>query len=481
MNVQKKYSMGIPLLLAVIVALFIWQNVNLYKNQVKADYKEAVYLLTEVTENALRIRMLEGRAEEFQKFLETLVAGDVEAVRIFSEDGSILNSSMPGELGKRLHEEDLAFYRRLEGSAVSVFEREGREKYVRVVRIDNETLCQRCHRPGETTRGFLQIEISPQKADITHVGNRGLIMLSSALFLLIIFIIVLLTSRYMIRRPVAELLSSLENSEETNYTSRISPAGKDEIGILASRINQLLSELETARNELDKYRADEMRYIKRMASIGEVAAVVAHEIKNPLAGISGALQVLAEDFPTESPRREIANDVLHEIVRLDAAVKDLLLFANPPEPSLILTDIHAIIKKVIHSVSLSANGQRVKINSVLGTIPEIMADPEQLERAFLNIVQNGIRAMPDGGTLSIAVSHRPQSDEIGIAFSDTGKGLTEENLKDVFSPLILTKRFGTGLGLAISRNIIESHKGRITVESRVDVGSTFHIILPVKR
>lgn len=300
-------------------------------------------------------------------------------------------------------------------------------------------------------------------------------------FLIASFAVVSLLKIYLIKKPFTEIIDSLSKVEKGDLKARILTERRDEIGTLAAKINSILSEFEKSRKEIDNYQTDKMRHIEKMASIGEVAAAVAHEIKNPLAGISGALQVLAEDFPDDSPRKEIANDVLAEIERLDRAVKDLFIFSRPPELNLILTDINAIIEKVRASIQMAALKLNVKINSISDNIPEIIVDPDQMEKALLNIANNMIYSMSDGGTLTIAAFNRLHTNEIEIALSDTGTGLYEEDIKEVFKPKFSTKRSGTGLGLAISRNIVESHKGRIEVESSIGTGSTFRIILPQKR
>ena len=295
------------------------------------------------------------------------------------------------------------------------------------------------------------------------------------------FAVVSLLKIYLIKKPFTEIIDSLIKVEKGDLKTRILTKRKDQIGILAEKINTILSELEKSRKEIDNYQTDKIRHIEKMASIGEVAAAVAHEIKNPLAGISGALQVLAEDFPDDSPRKEIANDVLAEIERLDKAVKDLFIFAKPPELNLIPTDINAIIEKVKASIQMAARKLNVKINSISDNIPVIIIDPDQIEKVLLNIANNMIHSMSNGGILTIAAHNRYDTDEIEIALSDTGMGMDEEDLKEFFKPKFSIKHSGTGLGLAISRNIVESHKGRIEVEGKTGTGSTFRIILPKKR
>lgn len=252
----------------------------------------------------------------------------------------------------------------------------------------------------------------------------------------------------------------------------------DELGMIISNLNSIGLKLNNYKEETERCGKESLRQMEIMASIGEVAEAVAHEIKNPLAGISGALQVIAEDIPGDSPRKEICNEILDEITRLDTAVKDLLFYTRPQELNLILADINAIIEKVRDSISTLAEKFNVKINLISDNIPDVMIDPDQMEKAFLSIAYKSISSMPEGGIMTIASYNKPESNEFEVTVSDTSVNMTEEDIKNIFKPKFSTKHLGTGLGLAISRNIIEAHKGRIELERSIDDGSIFRVILP---
>ncbi len=300
------------------------------------------------------------------------------------------------------------------------------------------------------------------------------------LAVLLIILCVSLLKTYSYKKTLADITVAIKKAEGSKFKTRVLVSKSDETAILASNINSLLSELEKAQESIDSYQADSDRYIEKMASIGEVAATVAHEIKNPLAGISGALQVLAEDFPNDSPRREIANDILNEIERLDMAVKDLIFYAKPPDPVLTLTDIAVLLNSVSDSVRNQAQKQNVTISLKSDNIPKIMADPFQLEKALLHVAVHSLHEMEDGGKLTITADNRQEDNAVEICCVDTGAGMQKESLRDVFKPRFSTRYAGSGLGLAISRNIIESHKGMIEVESSMGNGTTFRITLPVE-
>jgi hypothetical protein len=278
------------------------------------------------------------------------------------------------------------------------------------------------------------------------------------------------------KRPLSRMLASLKSSENDDVGPLVAAKGKDELEILSASLNSLVSELRRSKEEIKRLRHDKTVHSEKMASIGELAATVAHEIKNPLAGISGALQVLAEDFPDDSPRKEIANEILDEIERLDGAVKDLLVFARPPELNLIPADINAIIDKTVRSLEAQAAEMHVEIGMKTENVPEIMIDPDQFEKALRNISLNCLHFMEGGGILFFSSHNIAQSGKTEVRILARGKERRDMDLDNIFKPFFSKKRSGSGLGLAISKNIIESHKGTIVVEDLKESGCMFRLI-----
>lgn len=333
----------------------------------------------------------------------------------------------------------------------------------------------------ENINCILDKEISEHETSRKIENIRKKIYFSSSLTFVLLSIAASLLGVYLIRKPLAAITDAMKRIETGGLETKIASTRDDELGMLTKSLNQIRDDLYRSKKEIDRHHSDEIRHIEKMASIGEVAATVAHEIKNPLAGISGALQVLAEDYPEDSPRKEIANDILKEIERLDKSVKDLLFFARQPQLNLILTDINAIIERVGNALKISARGMNVELALAAENAPEVLVDPDQMEKALLNIAGNSLKDMPKGGTLAIAVENKAAEGEIEITISDMSGGMSEERLKGLFKPSFSAGGMGTGFNLAISRNIIEGHKGRISVESRIGAGNIFHIHMPVKR
>jgi len=215
----------------------------------------------------------------------------------------------------------------------------------------------------------------------------------------------------------------------------------------------------------------------KLAAIGELAANVAHEINNPLTSIIGFVELMKEydDIELIKNRLEI---IEHESIRARDIVRELLNFARKRPLQLSDVDINSILREVSLLTGTQAKSARVQIIEEYGEIPKMIGDPNQLKQVFVNLINNAIHAMPEGGRLEIKTSHIDE--EISIIFKDTGTGIPADILPRIFEPFFTTKREkGTGLGLSISYRIIEDHGGRIDVESEEGKGTTFIIRLPV--
>lgn len=214
----------------------------------------------------------------------------------------------------------------------------------------------------------------------------------------------------------------------------------------------------------------------KLAAIGELAANVAHEINNPLTSIIGFVELMKEydDMDLIKNRLEI---IEHESIRARDIVRELLNFARKRPLQLSDVDINSLIKEVILLTRAQAKTGRVEIVEDYGDIPRMIGDPNQIKQVFVNIINNAIHAMPEGGKLYIKTSSH---DDITIVFKDTGVGIPADVLPRIFEPFFTTKREkGTGLGLSISYRIIQDHGGRINVESNEGKGTAFTITLPV--
>lgn len=221
---------------------------------------------------------------------------------------------------------------------------------------------------------------------------------------------------------------------------------------------------------------------EKLASIGQLAAGVAHEINNPMGVILGFAQGILKTLPGDDPLRKPLATIEKESLRCKRIVQNLLDFARRSKPAPHLTNINELIDASCNLVEHQTSLQNVKlVKGYDPTLPPIMADPNQLQQVFINIMLNAYQAMPNGGTLHIAT--RVEGSELQAIFTDTGTGIPPENVQHIFDPFFTTKEVGegTGLGLSVSYGIIKAHGGDIEVESQVGKGTTFVIKLPLDK
>lgn len=221
---------------------------------------------------------------------------------------------------------------------------------------------------------------------------------------------------------------------------------------------------------------------EKMASLGKLAAGIAHEINNPLGGILIYASLMMEDLPEEDPKREDLSRIVQEAGRCKEIVKSLLEFARQTEPKKEPTDINRAINDGLFFLVNQALFHNIRIVKELDpSLPLVQGNASQLKQVFMNIIVNAAEAMHGNGTLTIRTSSSTDRKTVNIEFTDTGEGIPEENLSRIFDPFFTTKDVGkgTGLGLATSFGIIEEHGGKINVKSKVGEGATFEIELPV--
>ncbi len=223
---------------------------------------------------------------------------------------------------------------------------------------------------------------------------------------------------------------------------------------------------------------EQLRRADRLSALGELSAGMAHEIRNPLGAIKGAVEILRDDYQPDQPKYEFIQILLRESDRLNHIVQEFLGFARPKSPEFQLVDLNEALESVLVLTAQEARKSGVSVQKKLDpSIGKRRLDSGLLKQAFLNLILNAIQAMPGGGVLTIESSLR--SGAISVKITDTGTGIPEENRKKLFSPFFTTKKNGTGLGLAITYRIIENHRGTIDVTSQAGRGSTFTVTIPV--
>lgn len=325
-------------------------------------------------------------------------------------------------------------------------------------------------------------------AAMAEVDSSKKILMATLAFA---FLVGIITSFYFIKSittPVAELLNATRKIKSGKLEYRIGEGLKDEFGELAASFNEMAVSLKEQCNKLQE--------TERLAVVGELAAGMAHEIKNPMAGIKVSMEVLCQDSPLGPEDKEVLCRVINEIDRITALLKGLLNYARPPKPEMVSLNVNQILETTIKSARYSLRTPKNKgknldrqiefVKDFDPDLPYIFADPNQLQQVFLNLTLNAVDAIssiPDPEQKGvITIQTRKSSDEsVQISITDNGKGIDNTSLEEVFKPFFTTKHQGTGLGLAITKRLVEQHNGgSIAVTNNLrGTGVTFTITLPV--
>jgi len=247
---------------------------------------------------------------------------------------------------------------------------------------------------------------------------------------------------------------------------------------LEARVQERTAELEKANVEKQQVQ-EELLKAEKLAEIGQLAAGVAHEIRNPLAGIRGAIEVLRENKIDREAQRPIMSEIMERVDRLNVAVQDLLEYAKPMFPHPTRHQLNDLVDSTLSTLVHDPRLSKVEVVRHYRHLVEVETDFSILERVFTNIILNAVQAMNYAGTLEIVLEER--GTEGVVSFRDSGPGIQAEVLPRIFSPFFTTRTAGSGLGLALSRQYIEVLGGRIRVTTQLGVGTTFIVALPKTR
>ena len=311
----------------------------------------------------------------------------------------------------------------------------------------------------------------PERHIVLLVAGAGAVAICGAL-------LVVLT--YTVQRPMVELQQKIAELGGGDLNASVSFAHRnDEIGDLGRNFNQMVVQLRESREEIERLHRTQMSRAEHLATLGEMATGLAHEIRNPLAGIAGVIEIIGRDLPTTSPAREVVKDVRQEIARINHIVTDLLQTARPHPPKVRKSDLNVTVE---HAVMLGrqqalAKGIEISLHKD-PSLPEVEHDSDQIHQVLLNLLLNALQAIDRHGNVAVTLSRREANAVIEV--TDNGRGIPAENLPNIFRPFYTTKGDGTGLGLSLARRIVEDHHGRINVTSTVGKGTTFAVILPLQ-
>ena len=311
--------------------------------------------------------------------------------------------------------------------------------------------------------------------------ERHSILIIAAIGALGICVVLIVTLALVVRRPMLELQEKIQRVSDGDLTATVSFARRnDDIGDLGRNFNTMVRQLRDSRNEIERLHRTQMTRAEHAATLGELAAGLAHEIRNPLAGIAGVMDIVGRDLPPTSPALEVVNDVREEVLRINRIISDLLETARPKPPDCQLADLNQTVTHAVTVARQQVLTKPIKIQcATKPNLPPIPHDTGQIHQVLLNLLLNAIQALDGPGSVTVTIEIR--GGMAAVAVEDTGPGIPPATLPNIFRPFFTTKGHGTGLGLSLAKRIAEDHGGELKVTSNIGQGSTFTLLLPLQR
>ncbi|MGA7459112.1 MAG: ATP-binding protein [Candidatus Korobacteraceae bacterium] len=518
-SISAKLMVSIFVVLIIIFSLFGYFSIRDQRKHLEDAALLAAERQSEVLRRSASRYMLQNdRIGLYELMMNMADQPGMVRIRIMNPQGVISYSTAPSEVGASVdksaeacygcHEKSMPLSRLNRSDRFRIYRADGERVLGVITPIENEPACSNAachaHPAGMQVLGVLDTNISLAKVDQSLAHEKR--EMTAATFVALIAVVFLsgLFVWIVVRNPLRELKAGTDRIAAGNLGYQIPVRAQDEVGELAQSFNDMSNRLQVAQAEITAWahtleeRVDEktrelkqahqrMLHVEKMATIGKMAAVVAHEINNPLSGILTYAKLVKrwiEKNTMTSPKQEEMKGsldlVASESKRCGELVKNLLSFSRVSPMNLAWCDLNQVIDRCVRLVQhkLEMSGIQMNLN-LEQELPTAHCDPAQIEQVVLAMVINAIDAMPQGGNLWISTGVVAGS-AIELVIRDDGIGIPEEHLVHMFEPFYTTKESGgSGLGLAISQNIVERHGGQIDVKSVVGEGTTFKIVLPI--
>src|SRR5580765_1590128 len=509
-----------------IFALLGYLNVRLHRQHLEQNTLLSAERISDVIKHGTTDYMLRNDREGLYHSIQTMAdEPGIEKIRIFDQEGRITYTTNSTEQNHVVDKTAEACYAcHAQSQPLARLNRPDRFRIYRnsagtrvlgiITPIENQASCSNasCHaHPAEQQiLGVLDTNISLAKADVQLAESSRRMIAYTGCALLLIALLSWFFVWQVVGRPVKALERGTERLAAGDLGYQIEVRSRDEIGELACSFNEMSNQLKSEHNEnvawtrtLEQRVEQKTRELKRahehalhtekMASIGKMAAVLAHEINNPLSGILTYAKLVRkwtdrQEMPRDdggrARRQEISESldlIASESRRCGDLVKNLLTFSRTTPINLQPANLNQVVDRSLRLVQHQLDLAGIQVQAQLDPdLPPVVCDAAQIEQVILALVMNALDAMPQGGNLWIVTSFSHEPDHVRIVVRDDGAGIPPEILPRIFEPFLTTKETGrgVGLGLAISHSILERHHGSIAVESDVGRGTTFTVTLP---
>jgi two-component system NtrC family sensor kinase len=494
-NVKNKIShklIAVGIVTIAIVGIFSYFITKSNQRTFILKVEHYANQLSEMIKSSTKSDMLFYRRERVHEIIDTIgQQKGIEKVRIFNKEGIIIYSSDRKVVGTMVDKRAEACYachtadQPLERLSISertrIFQLEDKVRSLGIINpIYNEPACWQadCHTHSQEQKvlGVLDVSMSLAEVDRLTKENQTIVVLFTLAAIVSISVFLWYFFKRLITRPVQRIVAATNAVAAGNLSYKLEVKRNDELGHLANSFNEMTHNLAEAQTQL--YHSD------KLASIGRLAAGVAHEINNPLTGVLSYSSYLLKRSENDPELKSDLETIVRETKRCRDIVKDLLDFARPISPHKKSVNINDVIERALNIVASQLNFRNIVVRKkYTDALPDVSIDDSQLQQVFINLLVNAADAIGEkGGTVSLATRtvQIKGKEHIQIGVTDTGCGIAKENLPKIFEPFYSTKdQKGIGLGLSVVWGIIDKHQGTISVESELNRGSTFTIRIPV--
>ena len=518
-SIGVKFFLLLIFLLIVSFGIVIYVNIYFLTSLFREDAFSNAIQVSNIIKRATYHSMLENRRQDLTNTIQSIgKEGIFEGIRIYNKVGGIAFSDRPEELGQFADKKaEQCYVCHAEEPAKGVVPTKDRTRTLispkgyRILGLINpiengpECFNASCHAhsPKEKLLGILDVKISLEEGDKKIIGTRNKMILYSAILILLTALLKGGFIRKMIHNPIKKLNNATKEVANLNLDHKVDIHSRDELGNLAHSFNKMTDQLKEANEAVQNWSSQLENRVKektqelektqsqlisaeRMASMGELSAMVAHEINNPLSGILSYAKVSSKLLNRENINAEILESIKHNLTfisnetkRCGNIVKSLLVFARKTSGDFKEEHLNIIIDNSIKVIDHSVEMQELMLVKELDQENDVIqCDAGGIQQVLVALIVNAIEATPRGGKITIKTDYQSEKDRIRIMVTDDGKGIPDDVLPHIFEPLFSTKAKSTGLGLSLVHGIVEQHAGVIDVKSKVDEGTTFAIILP---
>jgi len=347
------------------------------------------------------------------------------------------------------------------------------------MRMQNAPACHACHNSSQKNLGMIVLDLSNHETNGIIALTKRFSFYYTFFILITIFILVAYLHYRYISKSMKQFRTTITQINLGNLDVRLHIPEVRELGSLGKDFNEMIDTFEKTQIELQLYHEKEMQHSEKLATIGEMSARIAHEIRNPITGISRAIDVIISETQ-DSENRPILEEIQRQANRVNQAIANLLKFSQSkdisPEPG----NINEVLRSMLFFLSNQKHDKTIKFEMDLSdTIPMFSFDHELIENVIMNLTLNAIQAIHENVIITYTTRYDTFTNKVILSICDNGTGISGDIGNEIFKPFYTTRTKGTGLGLAISKDIIEKHNGEIWYENNRDSGCTFFISLPI--